>query len=956
MKIFDKYIIKELFPFTLAGLSFITFIILINNIVQLAGFLIRNTVSFMVFLKVVVNLLPAAAIFGVPMAILFGTIIGIGRLSADSEITAFRACGISLSRFIKPTLIFALLAMIADLTISLYWLPHSNQQLSVLYRRIITSRTLTSQIKPRVFIEDIPEKVLYVSRLTNRDRVWEDVILFDTTRAYEPSMIFAKRAIPYDEDFGKGINLKLSEVYIYNVDLKDPVHRSRVTFSKEMVLKLLEKRQFEDAEMIFEKSDRAQTIEELKESIKKTSIDNYAELEFTNDTNDLRKIYVTLIIDTTRDSDAAKTEYPYNFALQPLASQSFTMTFTLPRFKEFKGIGLKISSAERGGQRIIYNGYENADAINQKYFGNKLEISLEDARNQRLLFKDAAGNDEVTINRIKIDSFRFRRDYERFVVEIHKKYAIPFSCIIFGLLGLPLGISARKAGRSFGYLVSIMIFVSYWYMLLNGEMLADTGKISPFIGAWGADIFFFFIAGWFLLRMRKEKDFQLIERSAAMLYSVRGAIARAARNGSRAVQSVFLRMFGKTASKSRGRKVSVKSPGAERASRPREGLKQQASPKLIIQVKRMYMRFPNLIDRYILLSFIRLFLLILLVLYAISVIVQFTEINDDIHKNNVSYSILWNYYKYRLPDTLLLLIPISSLVATLATFGIMTRNNETVAVKAAGISQYRMAVPVLAIALLLSVVTFNISEKVLPQSKVKYDEVKRKIKNLKPQTLEQMGRQFLFGKAQISNLNRIYYFYQYDESDYRFSKISFYDYDPATMKLMQRLSAESAYWDEEFQGWTFQNGWVQKFTYPGIMTEEFENRIYQLDETPEYFKRAWQTPDQMSYGELRKLIAELKMKGFDPVYEQVRLSWKLAYAIVTFVVVIVGIPFSFRLDNRGSLSGIFISLVIVLVYYPMTNVLKHLGYSGVLPPLLAAWGGNLLFIFLSLFLIFKMRT
>jgi LPS export ABC transporter permease LptG len=798
--------------------------------------------------------------------------------------------------------------------------------------------------------------VLYVSRLTNRDRVWRDVILFDTTRAYEPSIIFAKQAIPYDEDFGKGINLKLGEVYIYNVDLKDPVRRSRVTFSKEMVLRLLEKRQFEDIEMIFEKNDRAQTIEELNESIKKTYIDNFAELEFTNNTNNLKKILVVLTVNAREKGDTIKKEYPFNFALQPLATQTFKLTFTLPKFKEFIGMGLKISSAEGGGQRIIYNGYENADAINQKYFGNKLEISLEDARNQRLLFKDASGSDEVAINRIKIDSFRFRRDYEHFVVEIHKKYAIPFSCIIFGLLGLPLGISARKAGRSFGYLVSIIIFMSYWYMLLNGEMLADTGKISPFIGAWGADIFFLFIAGWFLLRMRKEKDFQLIERSAALIYSVRGAVVRTARNGSWAVGSVFLRLFGKTASKDRRSISSAKRPGAERSSRPRDGLKQQANPKLVIQVKRMYMRFPNLIDRYILLSFIRLFLLILLVLYAISVVVQFTEINDDINKNNISYSILWNYYRYRLPDTMLLLIPISALVATLATFGVMTKNNETVAMKAAGISQYRMAVPVLAIALLLSVVTFNISEKVLPESKIKYDEVKRKIKKQPPQTLEQIGRQFLFGKAQISKLNRIYYFYQYDESNYRFSKISFYDYDPVTMKLAQRLSAESAYWDEEFHGWTFQNGWVQKFMYPGIMTEVFENRIYQLDENPEYFKRTWQTPDQMNYEELRKLIGELKMKGFDPVYEQVRLFWKLAYAIVTFVVVIVGIPFSFRVDNKGSLSGIFISLVIILVYYPMTNVLKNLGYSGVLPPLLAAWGGNLLFIFLSLFLMFKMRT
>jgi lipopolysaccharide export system permease protein len=341
---------------------------------------------------------------------------------------------------------------------------------------------------------------------------------------------------------------------------------------------------------------------------------------------------------------------------------------------------------------------------------------------------------------------------------------------------------------------------------------------------------------------------------------------------------------------------------------------------------------------------------------VISVVVQFTEVNDDMQVNKTSYSILWSYYRYRLPDTLLLLIPISALISTLATFGIMTRNNETVAMKAAGISQYRMSASVLLIAMLLSLITYNISENVLPYSKIKYDEVRRKIKNLKPQTLQQKGRQFLFGRPKESNINRIYYFYQYDEGARSFQKISFYDYDPEKMILLQRLSAESADWNEEFGGWTFHKGWFQKFGNPGIMTEVFEHRIYPLDETPEYFKRTWQTPDQMSYEELKNLISELKMKGFDPVYEQVRLFWKIAYAIVTFVVVLIGIPFSFRMDNRGSLSGIFISLVIILIYYPMTNVLKNLGYSGVLPPLLAAWGGNLLVMILSMILMLRMRT
>lgn len=952
MKIFDKYIMKELFPFTLAGLSFITFIILINSIVQLAGFLIRNSVSFTVFLKVVANLLPAAAIFGVPMSILFGMIIGIGRLSADSEITAFRACGISLGRFIKPVLFFAFLAMIVDLLIALYWLPHSNHQLSLLYRKIATSRTLTSQINPRVFIEDIPDKVLYISRLTHRERVWEYVILFDTTRAYEPSIILAKKALPYDEDFGRGINLKLNDVHIYDIDLKDPVGKSRVTFSKEMALRLIEKRQFEDMDIFLDKSDRAQSLSELQQSVRNTYKENFADLQFANNSNITRDVSVVLGVDST---DNVKKEYYGNFKIQPLSAQLCQLKFTLPRFKEFKGIGLKIIEDTGGQRRILYDGYETAERINKTYFGTRLELSLKDAQNLRLLFNDAAGNEEISIDKIKITDFRFRYDYEHFYVEMHKKFSIPVACIIFGLLGLPLGISARKAGRSFGYIVSVMIFVSYWYLLLNGEMLADTGKVSPFVGAWGADIFFLILAVWLLFRMRKEKDFQALEKTAAFVYFIKNFFLNTLKKGIDSIETGLVRLFRRRQSKtSVSKKGAISVPSHGDTSRSVDG--KQPSPKLVIQMKRVYMRFPNLIDRYILVSFLRLFLLVLFVLYVISIVVQFTEVNDDINKNNVSYSILWNYYKYRLPDTMLLLIPISALVATLSTFGIMTRNNETTAIKAAGISQYRMALPVLAVALLLSLITFNISEKVLPQSKIKYEDVRRKIRKLNTQTLEQVGRQFLFGRAQVADLNRIYYFYQYDESNYRFSKISYYDYDPKKMRLVQRLSADSASWNEEYQGWTFQNGWVQKFSYPGISTEVFEKRLFRLEETPEYFKRTWQTPDQMSYKELKNLVSELRIKGFDPVYEQVRLFWKIAYAIVTFVVVLVGIPFSFRLDNRGSLSGIFISLVIVLVYYPTTNVLKSLGYSGVLPPLLAAWGGNIFFILLSLFLMFRMRT
>jgi lipopolysaccharide export system permease protein len=259
-------------------------------------------------------------------------------------------------------------------------------------------------------------------------------------------------------------------------------------------------------------------------------------------------------------------------------------------------------------------------------------------------------------------------------------------------------------------------------------------------------------------------------------------------------------------------------------------------------------------------------------------------------------------------------------------------------------------------ALFLSLITFTLSENVLPYSKIKYDEVRRKIQKLKPQTMEQHGRQFLFGQPRSDDLSRIYYFYQYNEKDQAFSKISYYDYDPINMRLVKRLSSEGAIWDQEFKGWEFHNGWIQIFNYPGISTEQFVSRIIKLEEEPEYFKRSWHTPDQMSYAELKDLISELRLKGYDPVYEQVQLFWKLAYAVVTLIVVLLGLPFSFSFTNKGSLAGIFISLVIVVIYYPLSNVFKHLGYSAVLPPLMAAWGVNLLFILIALVMFVRMRT
>ncbi|MBN2135464.1 MAG: LptF/LptG family permease [Acidobacteria bacterium] len=936
MKIFDRYIIAELFPFTLVGLAVISFIILINQIVVLAGFLIRNSVSIWVLLKIIFNLIPSAIIFGIPMSILVGTILAIGRLSAESEITAFRACGINIIKFIKPILIFTIFAFIMDILVSVYWLPDSNDKLVKLYRQIIASRTITGQVKPRVFFERISNKVLYITQTQNNNRVWKDVIIFDTSKAYEPSLIMAKKGVPHDEDAEKGLMLTLEDATIYDINLNDPIKKSRMSRTPSMLIQLAEQKKFHNLAIQRAKSDRAMNIKQLQESVKQTFKQNQIIFHFYNHTEELKTLAVTL---TIKDKENEK-DYTSSFKLAPNSMDKYSLYFTLPKKKNLQSMSLKVVSRKANGiDDNIYNGTMTGDKIREMVNRNEAVISHNNAFTY--VFPDAKGNKDISISQVKIKNIQFRRPHEKYLVEIHKKFSIPFSCLIFGLLGLPLGITSRRAGKSFGYVTSVLIFTSYWYLLINAEIWGDKGKVSPFLGAWFANFIFLAFAVILLIRMGKPTKGKVGELFNICITSIKNFSQKYL---SQLKKSVFSKKEKSSAS------VNKQQSTSSSIWQNRQGT------RVVLQIPRYYFRFPNILDRYIIKTFIKLFLMSLLVLYIISMIIQFTEINDDFQAKKSSYTLLWDYYKYRLPSTMLMLIPISSLIATLATFGVLSRNNETIAMKAAGVSQYRMALSIIVLAIIFSGITYNINENVIPQSKIKFDEVERKIKKLETQTIEQPRRQFLFGESKGDNVSRIYYFYRYNEQEKTFDDISYYDYNRETMTLVQRLAAKSSEWEDHYKGWLFRDGWIQKYTPQGFMTEEFQNRIQRLDETPDYFKKTWRRPDQMDYQELKKLISEIKSKGLDPVYEQVNLHWKMAYALVTFVVVMIGIPFSFRMDNKGSLAGIFIALVIILIFYPMTNIFRHLGYSGVLPPTLAAWAGNLIFVLVGLIFLTRMRT
>ncbi|MFP4522300.1 MAG: LptF/LptG family permease [Fibrobacterota bacterium] len=104
-----------------------------------------------------------------------------------------------------------------------------------------------------------------------------------------------------------------------------------------------------------------------------------------------------------------------------------------------------------------------------------------------------------------------KKQEAKYLVEIHKKISIPVACIIFAMIGAPLGVLARKGGVGIGVSLSIGFFIFYWAFLISGEMLADRLILRPWVAMWAPNLILFFIGVYFLRKVRTEKDFILID-------------------------------------------------------------------------------------------------------------------------------------------------------------------------------------------------------------------------------------------------------------------------------------------------------------------------------------------------------------------------------------------------------------------------------------------------------------
>ncbi|MEW5980302.1 MAG: LPS export ABC transporter permease LptF [Acidobacteriota bacterium] len=503
------------------------------------------------------------------------------------------------------------------------------------------------------------------------------------------------------------------------------------------------------------------------------------------------------------------------------------------------------------------------------------------------------------------------------VLEVQKRLALPASVLIFALLGVALGVISKRGGKSYGFVISLIIFLFYWLLFFQGVEFAKSGRISPYVGPWIANLAFAALAAYLLL------------------------IADRQIRGNRWVQTRWaglVRQFEKVV-----RFVIGLIPGV---TRPLDKSAKPTVPGL---------RIPLILDKYVIRGFVRYFLLVLATFSVIFIVFTFFELLNDIVEHRIAGLVVFNYFRYLMPQIIFYMIPVSVLVAVLVNFNLLVRTSQITAIKASGISLYRLSIPLFLVAGFVSASSFGLQEYVLPYTNQVQDGLRNIIKGRGPQTFSRPNRKWMMGEEP-----RIFYYNLFDEDRNLFGGLSVFELDPGTSQIKRRIYATRASWNVREKCWTFEDGWSQEFVGERPANQgfrKFERSMFpHITEPPDYFKKEVKESSKMTLAELREYILDLQRSGFDVVKLTVALHKKLSFPLVSLVMCLIAVPFSLSSGRHGSLYGIGVSLLIGITYWLAQSLFEQIGGAGKMTPFLAAWAPNIVFGAGGVYLLFSIKT
>jgi LPS export ABC transporter permease LptG len=506
-------------------------------------------------------------------------------------------------------------------------------------------------------------------------------------------------------------------------------------------------------------------------------------------------------------------------------------------------------------------------------------------------------------------------------VEVHKKFSIPAASLVFGLLALPLGFNNSRGGRSSGFAISLGVVLIYYVLLNSGEEFAREGTLPAWLAVWLPNLALLGVGVFLLARRNRDKGLVLVHLD-------------------RVVRERLWKGF-----------VGFRQRRAARRTARRVARRERA--QLVLRIPELRLRFPNSLDRYVLATFVKILVLAFLAGITVYIVADLADNFDEILENEVPRGVVLDYYKFKSFAIFYEISPIIVMVTTLMTFGVLSRTNELTACKALGMSLYRLAVPAVLAAAVLAAFAGVLQSEVLAASNERALELQGMIKGRATplRTAQLSDNRWLYGVDR-----KLYNFAYFDADERELHRLQIFRFDES-YRLTDRLLVHRAQYLED-GWWRFSSGWARSW-HGAVETafDRFETAVkYHLGEAPDYFGGGLRKPEAMGYLELRGYVADLEASGQKVPQLRVALYNKVAYPVMSLVMALVALPFSFQLGRQGALYGVGLALVLGVALMIVLGAFKALGEGAILPPLVAVWSPGAVFSVFALYRFLGVRT
>jgi lipopolysaccharide export system permease protein len=386
-KIVHRYIFRELLIPFLFGLSVFTFVLLIARLLRLIELVVNRGVPATNILRIFAYIIPAFLEVTVPMAMLLAIIVAFGRLSADSELVAFRSSGLSLYQLITPVVIFVVLAGALTAGLTLWARPWGNRSLRSALFEIAKTRA-SAGIRQQVFNDEFPGLVIYTEAIDPTTDTLRHVLISDDRDERQRNRIFAREGVMVSDTATETVSLRLRDGFIQTTDAR------------------------------------------------------------------------------------RGTEYQTEF-------QTYDVSLDLRR----------------------------ALAGDQERERDPKEMPLADLRTT-IAAKQAAGTPAG------LESAEYQR-----------RFSLPFACVVFGLVAVPLGIQPARGVRARGFAVSIVLIFFYYILLSAGQAMAEQRLVPAVIGLWLPNVVFVVFGVYLFRQAARERGVVPLERLEGWIAGLRARLA-----------------------------------------------------------------------------------------------------------------------------------------------------------------------------------------------------------------------------------------------------------------------------------------------------------------------------------------------------------------------------------------------------------------------------------------------